>query len=138
MKRGKLEILSKTSMVDLAMDVHKHLYPDLEVPASLKERRVGILNNFKQLQAETEPALKIFSRDDVDEQIKQSRDSKQLLEFLVTNHNFNPELVDTCYKFAKVIINLSQIISFLNLFENKTTLILMHLNKIYFLYSGSV
>jgi translation initiation factor 3 subunit E len=102
LKRGKLEILSKTSMVDLAMDVHKHLYPDLEVPASLKERRVGILNNFKQLQAETEPALKIFSRDDVDEQIKQSRDSKQLLEFLVTNHNFNPELVDTCYKFAKV------------------------------------
>jgi len=102
LKRGKLEILSKTSMVDLAMDVHKHLYPDLEVPGSLKERRVGILNNFKQLQAETEPALKIFSRDDVDEQIKQSRDSKQLLEFLVTNHNFNPELVDTCYKFAKV------------------------------------
>jgi translation initiation factor 3 subunit E len=100
--RGKLEILSKTSMVDLAMEVHKSLYPDLEVPASLKERRVQILNNFKKLQAETEPALKTFERSDVSEQIKQSRDSKQLLEFLVTEHNFKPELVDTCYKFAKV------------------------------------
>jgi translation initiation factor 3 subunit E len=100
--RGKLEILSKTSMVDLAMEVHKSLYPDLEVPASLKERRVQILNNFKKLQAETEPALKIFERPDVTEQIKQSRDSKQLLEFLVTEYDFKPELVDTCYKFAKV------------------------------------
>merc|ERR1719319_237964 len=88
-------------MVDLAMEVHKSLYPDLEVPASLKERRVQILNNFKKLQAETEPALKIFERPDVTEQIKQSRDSKQLLEFLVTEYDFKPELVDTCYKFAK-------------------------------------
>ncbi len=127
MKRGKLEILSKTSMVDLAMDVHKHLYPDLEVPASLKERRVGILNNFKQLQAETEPALKIFSRDDVDEQIKQSRDSKQLLEFLVTNHNFNPELVDTCYKFAKVTINFYQSSLLKSYLKVKSILTLMHL-----------
>ena len=84
------------------MEVHKSLYPDLEVPASLKERRVQILNNFKKLQAETEPALKIFERPDVTEQIKQSRDSKQLLEFLVTQYDFKPELVDTCYKFAKV------------------------------------
>ena len=107
MLRGKLEILSKTSMVDLAMEVHKSLYPDLEVPASLKERRVQILNNFKKLQAETEPALKIFERPDVTEQIKQSRDSKQLLEFLVTQYDFKPELVDTCYKFAKVRLKMS-------------------------------
>ena len=29
--RGKLDLLSNTSMVDFAMDVHKSLYPDQEV-----------------------------------------------------------------------------------------------------------
>merc|ERR1719277_2500353 len=89
-------------MVDFAMEVHKSLYPDKEVPTSLKERRVEILNNFKKLQAETEQAIKIFEKPEVTEQIKQSRDSKQLLEFLMTEYEFKPELVDTCYKFAKV------------------------------------
>merc|ERR1719336_1817136 len=89
-------------MVDFAMEVHKSLYPDKEVPTSLKERRVEILNNFKKLQAETEQAIKIFEKPEVTEQIKQSRDSKQLLEFLMTKYEFKPELVDTCYKFAKV------------------------------------
>merc|ERR1719464_2507701 len=89
-------------MVVFAMEVHKSLYPDKEVPTSLKERRVDILNNFKKLQAETEQAIKIFEKPEVTEQIKQSRDSKQLLEFLITEYEFKPELVDTCYKFAKV------------------------------------
>merc|ERR1719186_813505 len=89
-------------MVDFAMEGHKSLYPDKEVPTSLKERRVDILNNFKKLQAETEQAIKIFEKPEVTEQIKQSRDSKQLLEFLITEYEFKPELVDTCYKFAKV------------------------------------
>merc|ERR1719153_2143743 len=89
-------------MVDFAMEVHKSLYPDKEVPTSLKERRVDILNNFKKLQAETEQAIKIFEKPEVTEQIKQSRDSKQLLDFLVKDYEFKPEMVDTCYKFAKV------------------------------------
>merc|ERR1719195_1734296 len=63
-------------MVDFAMDVHKSLYPDREV-------------------------LKIFVDPEVTRQIQQSRDSKQLLDFLMKGYNFKPEMIDVCYNFAK-------------------------------------
>ena len=42
--------LSNTSMVDFAMDVHKSLYPDREVPNTLKDKRAEVVENFKKLQ----------------------------------------------------------------------------------------
>merc|ERR1719447_661845 len=89
-------------MVDYAIDVHQNLYPDKDVPVSLKEKRLQVVENFKKLQSETEPVLKIFEDQAVTLQIQQSRDSKQLLDFLVKDYDFKPEMVDTCYKFAKV------------------------------------
>merc|ERR1719494_1557938 len=47
-------------MVDFAMDVHKSLYPDREVPNTLKDKRAEVVENFKKLQGETEPVLKQF------------------------------------------------------------------------------
>merc|ERR1711936_1259524 len=38
---------------------------------------------------------------EVTRQIQQSRDSKQLLDFLVKGYDFKPSMVDTCYNFAK-------------------------------------
>jgi len=99
--RGKLDLLSNTSMVDFAMDVHKSLYPDQEVPGTLKDKRSQVVENFKKLQAETEPVLKIFADQEVTRQIQQSRDSKQLLDFLMKGYNFKTEMIDTCYNFAK-------------------------------------
>ena len=46
-----------------------------------------VVENFKKLQAETEPVLKIFADQELTPQIKQSRDSKQLLGFLMKGYN---------------------------------------------------
>ena len=83
LQRGKLEMLSNTSMVDFAMDVHKSLYPDQEVPPTLVEKRAKVVEQFKQLQTETDSVLRILTEPEVTRQIQQSRDSKQLLDFLV-------------------------------------------------------
>merc|ERR1719225_490967 len=57
-------------MVDFAMDVHKSLYPDREVPNTLKDKRAEVVENFKKLQGETEPVLKIFDDPEVVENFK--------------------------------------------------------------------
>lgn len=99
--RAKLDLLSHTNMVDFIMDVHKSLYPDQEVPANLKEKRTVVVEKFKKLQTDTEPILKIFVDPEVMRQIQNTRDSKQLLEYLIKHHNFKMEMIDTCHNFAK-------------------------------------
>merc|ERR1719282_1968987 len=88
-------------MVDFAMDVHKSLYPDQEVPATLVEKRAQVVEQFKQLQSETDTVLKILTEPEVQRQTQQCRDSKQLLDFLSKGYNFKPEMIDVCYNFAK-------------------------------------
>merc|ERR1719360_136847 len=88
-------------MVDFAMDVHKGLYPDQDVPPTLVDKRAKVVEQFKQLQAETDSVMKILNEPEVIRQIQQSRDSKQLLDFLMKGYNFKTEMIDTCYKFAK-------------------------------------
>merc|ERR1740123_1040816 len=88
-------------MVDFAMDVHKGLYPDQDVPPTLVDKRSKVVEQFKQLQAETDSVMKILNEPEVIRQIQQSRDSKQLLDFLMKGYNFKPEMIDVCYNFAK-------------------------------------
>ncbi|CAG2061411.1 unnamed protein product [Timema podura] len=85
--QGKLDILSKTNMVDYAIDIRKQLYPKQEVPETLKNRRVQVLSQLQELQNEVAPILKLLSDEVAMKTMETLRDSKALLNFLTKEHD---------------------------------------------------
>lgn len=59
MLKGKIELLSKTNMVDFAMDVFSSLYPDKEVPKELRDKRVAVVSELKALQSAVVPITQV-------------------------------------------------------------------------------
>jgi translation initiation factor 3 subunit E len=80
--KAKLDILSKTNMIDYAIDIRKQLYPNDEVPEDLKQRRVHVVAQLQELQQEVQPILKIMADDEVMKNMENMRDSKTLINFL--------------------------------------------------------
>ncbi|XP_017775935.1 PREDICTED: eukaryotic translation initiation factor 3 subunit E-like [Nicrophorus vespilloides] len=98
---SKQEILSKTNMIDYAIDIRKLLYKDDEVMESLKSRRAHVVAQLHELQMEVEPILKIMGNDDVMKNMENMRDSKALINFLSKDYDFDIEKMDSLYKLAK-------------------------------------
>merc|ERR1711884_996812 len=101
MLQGKLDLLKSTNMVVFAMDVHKTLYKDQEVPKYLTEKRREVVDELKRQQEQTEKIITIFNDDEVIKMVQSSRDGRVLFESLSKTYGFQPEDVDTLYKYAK-------------------------------------
>merc|ERR1719158_72725 len=88
-------------MVDFAMDIHKNLYPDDDIPEYLTDKRPLVLETYKKLQDEVKPIVAIMEEEVVLQQIQNSRDSRHLVEFLEEKFDFKPEMTEKLYKNAK-------------------------------------
>ncbi|XP_077294328.1 eukaryotic translation initiation factor 3 subunit e [Arctopsyche grandis] len=101
--QAKLDILSKTNMIDYVIDIRKMLYPDDEVPEAIKNRRNLVLSQLQELQDAVEPVLKLMQHDDVMKTMETMRDSKMLINYLTTNKEFEfkIEMIDSMYRLAK-------------------------------------
>eukprot|EP01135_Chromosphaera_perkinsii_P006531 Nk52_evm3s539 gene=Nk52_evmTU3s539 len=98
--QGKIDLLSKTNMVDFAMDIHKQLHNTEDVPKELKDKREVVVENLKSLHAEVTPLIELLNDDEVLKQLRQ--DKLYNLQFLQQHYeNFKPEMLDTLFDYAK-------------------------------------
>nr|QBH73840.1 eukaryotic translation initiation factor 3 subunit E [Franklinothrips vespiformis] len=100
--QAKLDILSKTNMVDYAIDIRKQLMPKDEVPEDLKQRRQQVVTQLQELQNEVSFIVQLMNDDDVKKNIETMRDSKTLLAHLQDKYKlFNIEMMESMFKLAK-------------------------------------
>lgn len=98
--KAKLELLSKTNMVDFAKEIHKKLYNTEEVPEEMDKRRDVIVGQFKALQVDVAPILRFFEQNQA--LVKELRQEKQFTaQYLQENHGIKPDQIEALYKFAK-------------------------------------
>ncbi|XP_067012368.1 eukaryotic translation initiation factor 3 subunit E [Anabrus simplex] len=98
---GKLEILSKTNMLDYAIDIRKQLYPTEDVPESLKERRVQVVSQLQKLQQDVEPIVALLADEEVMKTMGTMRDPKTLFNYLLNEYKITLEMMESLYKLAK-------------------------------------
>ena len=98
--QGKLDLLNYTNMVDLAMDAYKNLYSD-DIPHVLREKRTTIVAQLKQLQAETEPIVKMLEDPETTRQMQSGKVGRMLFDCLSDKHGFMQEYLDTLYRYEK-------------------------------------
>ncbi|XP_066148021.1 eukaryotic translation initiation factor 3 subunit E isoform X2 [Euwallacea fornicatus] len=99
--KAKLEILSKTNMIDYAMDIRKQLYPRDEIPDDLKQRRQHVVAQLQELQQRVEPILTIMGNDDIMKNMENMRDSKTLITYLEKEVKFDMEMINSLHTLAK-------------------------------------
>lgn len=99
--KAKLDILSKTNMIDYAIDIRNQLYPKEDIPDTLKERRQMVVDKLQELQRVVDPILHILNDDEVMRNMETMRDSKTLINYLSKDYKFEIEMIDSLYKLAK-------------------------------------
>lgn len=87
-------------MIDYTLDIRKRLNLENEMPEELSQKRITVLAKLKELQNEVNPLMKCMdelkNRDTM-------KDSKQLMNVLQQEFNFDADIIDSVYKLAKYL-----------------------------------
>jgi len=102
LKAAKLDLLNKTHMVDFASETHAQLYPDASLQP-FNDKRADVLVEMRKLKADFAPILAIVSREEVQTEVQESRDHNRLMQYLEQDHQFNPEMLEILFKWAKFL-----------------------------------
>lgn len=100
MLKSKLHLISKTNMIDYAIDIHKAIYPDQEAPADLTHKRGNVFKKLERLDKANQPFLNMFSDPEVHETLEKCRDARDLAESL-RPLGFKSDMLDNLYELAK-------------------------------------
>jgi len=97
--RAKIELLSKTNMVDFAKEIYKKLHQTEAVPQDMEKRREEIFAKFQSLQQEVAPLMKLLNDT---ENINLLKEQKLFTaQYLLDNYNIKPETIEALYRYAK-------------------------------------
>lgn len=100
MLKSKLHLISKTNMIDYAIDIHKMIYPDQEAPNDLVQKRNNVFKKLERLEKANMPFFNLFSDSEVHEKLEKSREPRDLIDSLKV-HGFKTEMLDHLYEYAK-------------------------------------
>lgn len=96
----RLDLLKDSKMIDYKREVMEAVYPDREIPPEVEGREQVILE-LSKFSAQLETFIRMFADEEVKEHVQKSRDSKHLVDMLVSKFGFKMETIDILYKFAK-------------------------------------
>jgi len=99
--QSKLDLLGETKMMDYVIDVFKKLHKNETVPQKFTEKRTAVVEEYKGVSENSKAISAILENPELPEQISKSRDYLDLVDYLIKNHEFKPEMIDMIYDYAK-------------------------------------
>ncbi|KAI4325636.1 hypothetical protein MLD38_031018 [Melastoma candidum] len=97
--KSKIHLLSKTNMVDYAMDIHKSLYHTEDVPVDMVDRRSDVVSRLKSLEEAAAPLVSFLQNPSALHELK--ADKTYNLHLLQDRYQIGPEQIEALYQYAK-------------------------------------
>lgn len=97
--QAKLHVISNTSMIDYAIDIHRELHGVSDPPKELVDRREQVLAVLQALQDVAGPILQVIGNEELFNELRAS--NKFTLEHLADNFGVTAEVLDAAYDYGR-------------------------------------
>jgi len=109
LNQAKLELVSKTNLVDYEIDLFSQIYPDQQIPEKFQEKRNEIVDKYSMLVEENAVITDLFSNEEVLEKLQEFQgNTRHVVDYLIREHDFEREMVDKCFAYAKCLYELNK------------------------------